>query len=170
MTGICALLAVLAVTAALAVWHRRTDGRLRQTKAVAKNARNAANNAASHVTAGPVDRAATRGPDAREDLRPLIEATGNQAGERATLLQFSSAFCAPCRATKRVLGEVAELTPGVAHVEVDAESNLDLVRRLNILKTPTTLVLDGRGREVLRAAGQPRKAEVLSALVEAVPS
>lgn len=166
MTGIYALLAVLAVTAALAVWHRRTDGRLRQTKAVARNARNAAN----HAVAGPVDRAAAHGHDAREDLRPLIEATGNQAGERATLLQFSSAFCAPCRATKRVLGEVAELTPGVAHVEVDAESNLDLVRRLSILKTPTTLVLDGHGREVLRAAGQPRKAEVLSALGEAVLS
>ena len=29
-----------------------------------------------------------------------------QLGERATLLQFSSAFCAPCRATRRVLGEV----------------------------------------------------------------
>lgn len=166
MTGIYALLAVLAVTAALAVWHRRTDGRLRQTKAVAKVARNAGH----HAVAGPVAHPATHGPDAREDLRPLIEATGNQAGERATLLQFSSAFCAPCRATKRVLGEVAELTPGVAHVEVDAESNLDLVRRLSILKTPTTLVLDGHGREVLRAAGQPRKAEVLSALGEAVLS
>ena len=166
MTGIYALLAVLAVTAALAVWHRRTDGRLRQTRAVAKVARNAAN----HAEAGPVAHPATHGRDAREDLRPLIEATGNQAGERATLLQFSSAFCAPCRATKRVLGEVAGLTPGVAHVEVDAESNLDLVRRLSILKTPTTLVLDGHGREVLRAAGQPRKAEVLSALGEAVPS
>lgn len=166
MTGIYALLAVLPVTAALAVWHRRTDGRLRQTRAVARNARNAAN----HAEAGPVAHPATHGHDAREDLRPLIEATGNQAGERATLLQFSSAFCAPCRATKRVLGEVAELTPGVAHVEVDAESNLDLVRRLSILKTPTTLVLDGHGREVLRAAGQPRKAEVLSALGEAVLS
>ena len=166
MTGIYALLAVLAVTVALAVWHRRTDGRLRQTKAVAKVARNAAN----HAEAGPVPHPAAHGHDAREDLRPLIEATGNQAGERATLLQFSSAFCAPCRATKRVLGDVAELTPGVAHVEVDAESNLDLVRRLSILKTPTTLVLDGHGREVLRAAGQPRKAEVLSALGEAVLS
>ena len=166
MTGIYALLAVLAVTAALAVWHRRTDGRLRQTRAVAKVARNAAN----HAEAGPVAHPAAHGHDAREDLRPLIEATGNQAGERATLLQFSSAFCAPCRATKRVLGDVAELTPGVAHVEVDAESNLDLVRRLSILKTPTTLVLDGHGREVLRAAGQPRKAEVLSALGEAVLS
>jgi thiol-disulfide isomerase/thioredoxin len=98
------------------------------------------------------------------DLRPLIPA----AGERATLLQFSSAFCAPCRATKRVLGDIAEGVDGVLHVEIDAESNLELVRRLNILKTPTTLVLDGQGREVVRASGQPRKEQVLQALGEAL--
>ena len=100
-----------------------------------------------------------------EDLRPLVPGT---PGERATLLQFSSAFCAPCRATKRVLGEVASAVPGVAHVEVDAEAHLDLVRRLNVLKTPTTLVLDAAGREVLRASGQPRKEAVLAALADAV--
>ena len=105
--------------------------------------------------------------DSSADLRDLLPGT---TGERATLLQFSSAFCAPCRATKRVLGEVAEVVPGVAHVEVDAEAHLDLVRRLNILKTPTTLVLDDRGREVLRAVGQPKKQAVLAALSTAVAS
>jgi thiol-disulfide isomerase/thioredoxin len=108
-----------------------------------------------------------RARDGREDLRPLIP---GEPGRHATLLQFSSAFCAPCRATKRVLGEVAQLVPGVAHVEVDAESHLDLVRRLGILKTPTTLVLDAAGREVLRAAGQPKKTDVLTALGQALPS
>jgi thiol-disulfide isomerase/thioredoxin len=101
------------------------------------------------------------------DLRELLP---GDAGERATLLQFSSAFCAPCRATRRVLAEVADVVPGVAHLEVDAESHLDLVRRLNVLKTPTTLVLDARGREVRRAVGQPSKTAVLSALGQAVPS
>ncbi|WP_454337652.1 thioredoxin family protein [Streptomyces glaucescens] len=89
-------------------------------------------------------------------------------GERATLVQFSSAFCAPCRATRRVLGEVAGLVPGVRHVEIDAEAHLDLVRRLDILKTPTVLVLDADGRVVRRATGQPRKADVIAALGEAV--
>jgi thiol-disulfide isomerase/thioredoxin len=105
--------------------------------------------------------------EASQDLRPLLP---EAAGERATLLQFSSAFCAPCRATKRVLHEVAQVVPGVTHVEVDAESRLDLVRALDILKTPTTLVLDSEGREVLRATGRPTKHAVLSALGEAVPS
>jgi thiol-disulfide isomerase/thioredoxin len=93
---------------------------------------------------------------------------GEPLGERATLLQFSSAFCAPCRATRRVLAEVAGMVPGVAHVEIDAEQHLDLVRRLDILKTPTVLVLDADGRIVRRAAGQPRKADVIAALGEAV--
>ncbi|MGW0826807.1 TlpA family protein disulfide reductase [Streptomyces sp. NPDC002845] len=93
---------------------------------------------------------------------------GEGLGERATLVQFSSAFCAPCRATRRVLGDIAGMVPGVSHVEIDAERHLDLVRRLGILKTPTVLVLDADGRVVRRATGQPRKADVIAALGEAV--
>ena len=93
---------------------------------------------------------------------------GGDLGERATLVQFSSAFCAPCRATRRILDEVVGMVPGVAHVEIDAEKHLDLVRELDILKTPTVLVLDADGRVVRRATGQPRKADVIAALGEAV--
>ena len=89
-------------------------------------------------------------------------------GERATLLQFSSAFCAPCRATRRVLTEVAEVVPGVSHIEVDAEQHLELVRTLGVLRTPTTLVLDAAGRESTRASGAPRKEAVLASLERAV--
>ncbi|MFB9721077.1 TlpA family protein disulfide reductase [Planobispora longispora] len=93
---------------------------------------------------------------------------GAELGERATLVQFSTAFCQPCRATRRILAEVAELVPGVAHVEIDAESRLELVRSLNILRTPTVLVLGPSGRVVKRASGQPRKADVIAALGQAV--
>lgn len=85
-------------------------------------------------------------------------------GERATLVQFSSAFCAPCRTTRVVLADVAERYDGVAHVEIDAEQHLDLVRSLDVRRTPTTLILDGGGREVTRAAGAPRREQVLAAL------
>jgi thiol-disulfide isomerase/thioredoxin len=105
----------------------------------------------------------------RDDGKRLDAAElGAELGERATLVQFSSAFCAPCRATRRILGEVAGMVPGVTHVELDAEAHLDLVRELEILKTPTVLVLDADGRVVRRAAGQPRKADVIAALGEAV--
>ncbi|MFE2492619.1 TlpA family protein disulfide reductase [Streptomyces scopuliridis] len=93
---------------------------------------------------------------------------GAELGERATLVQFSSAFCQPCRATRRTLAEVAEMVDGVSHVELDAEERLELVRELGILRTPTVLVLDAGGRIVRRAAGQPRKVDVIAALGEAV--
>ena len=93
-----------------------------------------------------------------------LRGLGVEPGARATLVQFSSAFCAPCRATRRVLTEVAEMVDGVRYVEVDAEAHLDAVRALRILRTPTTLVLDSGGRVVVRASGQPRKADVLAAL------
>ncbi|MEU9456589.1 thioredoxin family protein [Streptomyces sp. NPDC048277] len=105
----------------------------------------------------------------RDDGKRLGAAElGGELGERATLVQFSSAFCAPCRATRRVLDEVAGMVPGVTHVEIDAEAHLDLVRELEILKTPTVLVLDADGRVVRRATGQPRRADVIAALGEAV--
>ncbi|WP_326613223.1 thioredoxin family protein [Streptomyces scopuliridis] len=93
---------------------------------------------------------------------------GAELGERATLVQFSSAFCQPCRATRRTLADVAGMVDGVSHVELDAEERLELVRELGILRTPTVLVLDAGGRIVRRAAGQPRKADVIAALGEAV--
>lgn len=93
---------------------------------------------------------------------------GQALGKRATLVQFSSAFCAPCRATRRILAEVAGMVPGVAHVEIDAEQRLELVRALDVARTPTVLVLDAEGRIVRRAAGRPRTADVIAALGEVV--
>lgn len=89
---------------------------------------------------------------------------GTPLGTRATLVQFSSAFCAPCRATRRILADVSGLVDGVTHVEIDAESRLDLVRRLDVMRTPTTFVLGPDGRVTHRASGQPRKADVIAAL------
>ncbi|GGW59622.1 thiol reductase thioredoxin [Streptomyces galilaeus] len=111
-------------------------------------------------------RVRVRGRD--EGQRLGADRLGGELGERATLVQFSSAFCAPCRATRRILGEVADLVPGVTHIEIDAEARLDLVRELAVLKTPTVLVLDADGHVVRRASGQPRKADVIAALGEAV--
>lgn len=53
---------------------------------------------------------------------------------------------------------------GVHHVELDAESRLDLVRRLNIFTTPTVLVLGPDGAIARKASGQPRKADVIAAI------
>lgn len=135
MTGVWVAVAVLAAATVFGLVRRHRDGRLR-------------------VRDGKDAVTGILGPDE----------IGVPLGEKATLVQFSSAFCAPCRATRRVLGEVTEMVAGVSHVELDAEANLDLVRRLNVIRTPTVLVLDASGRIVRRASGAPRKADVIAVL------
>ena len=89
---------------------------------------------------------------------------GADLGSRATLLQFSTVFCGPCRATRLLIEDVTADMADVAHVEIDAEANLELVRKLDIRSTPTTLFLDSRGHEVGRAMGAPKRDQVLKAI------
>ena len=99
-----------------------------------------------------------------QDAAFTSEELGSELGVQATLVQFSSAFCQPCRATSLILEQVVSKVPDVKHVEIDAESNLELVRRLNILSTPTTIFLDRTGKEVARAVGAPKRDQVINAL------
>jgi thiol-disulfide isomerase/thioredoxin len=100
-----------------------------------------------------------------------LTSVGVRAGTPVTLLQFSSAFCAPCRATRLVCAQVAASFDGsVEHIEVDAESHLDEVRRLKIWRTPTVLVVDRDGVIVHRATGTPSKAQVISAIAALLPA
>jgi thiol-disulfide isomerase/thioredoxin len=99
-------------------------------------------------------------PEAR-----LTEAElGQPLGSRATLVQFSSAFCAPCRATRVLLADVAGKAEGIRHVEIDVTERMDLVRRLGISRTPTVLVLGPQGQITRRASGLPRRPDVDAAL------
>jgi thiol-disulfide isomerase/thioredoxin len=119
---------------------------------------------ADGATTGPT---AGRTPGAGQ---VLTEAElGHPLGGRATLVQFSTAFCAPCRATRVILADVAGRVDGVAHIEIDAESRLDLVRRLDIRRTPTVLVLGPDGRIARRGSGQPGRTDVIAALGEVIP-
>lgn len=93
---------------------------------------------------------------------------GAELGERATLVQFSSAFCSPCRATRVLLNDIAAKVDGIVAVDIDAEEHLDLVRRFGIMRTPTVLVLDTDGVVTTRASGLPRREQVLAALGQAV--
>jgi thiol-disulfide isomerase/thioredoxin len=89
---------------------------------------------------------------------------GSELGRRVTMVQFSSAFCTPCRATRALLSDITLELDGVKHIDIDAEANLELVRRLDIRTTPTTLLLDKYGIEVARAVGAPKRSEVLASL------
>jgi thiol-disulfide isomerase/thioredoxin len=140
--GLIALAAALVVATVLGVALRRRAGRFR-----------------------PGSPGTPAAAPARAETAALTEADlGAGLGRQATLVQFSTAFCAPCRPTRQILAQVAGMVDGVTHVEIDAAARLDLVRRLRINSTPTILVLDPDGAIVKRAVGLPRKADVIAAL------
>jgi len=94
----------------------------------------------------------------------LEKEIGQSFGSRLTLLQFSSAFCTACRATRALLADITKGIPDVKHIDIDAESHLELVRKLDIRSTPTTLILDHQGFEIGRAVGAPKREQVVDAI------
>lgn len=188
MRGVGILILVLVAATAFGLWRRATDGRLRDVSpAPARRSQEVAStpdlagvpvpvaddappadlhdpdaeSRAAQAQGLPVDAGAAEDLHGG-DLGPAE--LGVALGQRATLVQFSSAFCQPCVATRRILGEVAGMVEGVVHVDIDAEAHLELVRRLDIRRTPTVLVLNDAGHIVRRASGAPRKADVIAAL------
>jgi thiol-disulfide isomerase/thioredoxin len=147
--GLIVLVVVLAAASAAGFGLRARSGRFQQPQSTPISDRTVRADSGSHPAPGTALTA--------EDL-------GASLGQRATLVQFSTAFCAPCRPTRQILGQVAGMVDGVTHVEVDAVARLDLVQQLRINSTPTVLVLDPDGAIVKRAAGLPRKADVIAAL------
>lgn len=146
-TGLAVAIGALAVATAVGLLWRSRNGRVRATPGQAVGA-------GSPASGKPVVTAVELGA---ADL-------GAALGTRATLVQFSSAFCAPCRATRQVLADVARMVDGVSHIEIDAQARLDLVTRLDVRRTPTTFVLGPDGHVTHRASGQPHKAAVIAAL------
>lgn len=138
MAGIVALLAALVLTAAVAWVLKARNGRFSE-----------------------------RAPQADAQVLSAND-IGTELGERATLVQFSSAFCSPCRATRVLLNDIAAKVDGVVAVDIDAEEHLEMVRRFGIMRTPTVLVLDADGAVSTRASGLPRREQVLAALGQAV--
>jgi thiol-disulfide isomerase/thioredoxin len=135
--GAAVLVAALAATAVAAWWLRTRNGPVRP-------------DGGNEVSANEVfERLGVRAADA--DL---------------TVVQFATAFCAPCRATKARLQQLQTTRPGLAFVQVDAESHLDEVRELDVRRTPTLFYLGRDGRLIGRSSGAPRPDE-LTALVDA---
>jgi len=134
--GLVVVLAALAVTAVAAWWLRTRNG-------------------------------AVRTPDALPAHLPVFGRLGvDPAAADLTVVQFSTAFCGPCRTTKARLQHLTTTRPGLAYVHVDAESHLDEVRELDVRRTPTLFYLDRDGQLIGRSSGAPR-ADELTALVDA---
>ncbi len=87
-----------------------------------------------------------------------------------TVVQFATAFCAPCRATKARLAQLQTRHPGLATVHVDAESHLDAVRALDVRRTPTLFYLDREGALLGRSSGAPRPDELQDLVAAHAPA
>jgi thiol-disulfide isomerase/thioredoxin len=145
--GAAVLVAALLLTGVAAWWLRARNGALRP---------------AGREDGGTVDGGTVDG-----GVREVLGRLGAVPGEAdLTVVQFSTAFCAPCRATRARLEQLRSTRPGLAYLHVDAESHLDEVRLLDVRRTPTLFYLDRDGRLIGRSSGAPRPAE-LTALVEA---
>jgi thioredoxin 1 len=84
------------------------------------------------------------------------------------LLFFSSSFCEPCMATRKVLAEVGALVPAARIAELDVVLDAGEAERAGIRSTPTVVVVAADGAEVFRAEGVPTVNQVLVALAKAV--
>lgn len=135
------IVAVVAVATAVGLLWRSRNGRVRVTTGVAD--------------AAPVVRPSDVGLEARSE---------SPFGSAATLLQFSTEFCAYCPQTRVLLGGLAAKHPGVEHVDIDLTRAPAIADRFKVLQTPTTLVLDGEGRIRARIGGAPRPVELAEQL------
>ncbi len=155
MNSLWLLVGVVLVAVGFGLWRKWSDGRLRE------------DSTGSEVADSLLSIKST--PGALEGQQQLDAQTlGVLLGSQATLVQFSSAFCQPCRSARLLLANLADDLPGVTFVELDAEGHLDLVQALHIRRTPTIFLLDSAGNIKKRAVGLPRKSEVVAALADVV--
>ena len=97
-------------------------------------------------------------------LQILESELGDKYGKRATVVIFSTTFCSECRAAKALISDVTSTLSDISYVEIDAESNLELVRKVNIRSTPTTIFLDKEGFEIARATDAPKRDQLIKAI------
>ena len=103
------------------------------------------------------------------------DALGDAAGVEdltdggVALLLFAAASCPLCRDTREVLTAVAGERAGVSHREIDVADRPDLVASLAVRTTPTVIVVDTTGAELLRVAGVPRRDDLVAALAPHLP-
>jgi len=170
------LIALLALCTAFGLYRRHTEGRIKLTRTPEHETQvetpPVTATAPPVPTGPPVTATAPAAPPAPPARHEESHGLGNfkfgQAlGDDVTLVQFSSAFCQPCRATRLLLEDVAASTPGVAHIEIDAEAHLDLVREMGVTRTPTTFILNSKGEIVGKSVGLPKRLEVMN-VVQAV--
>jgi thioredoxin 1 len=87
--------------------------------------------------------------------------------DKPVVVDFTAAWCAPCRVMGPVLEELAAERDDVRFVKLDVDSNQTTAARYGVMSMPTFMVFDG-GEPVLTLVGsrpKRRLAEELAAVV-----
>ena len=143
MTGVIILIIALGVAGAAGTVMRARSGKIRSFPRTDVSDSSAPPAPVSVLTAG--------------DL-------GGPLGAQATVVQFSTEFCAYCGPTRKLLTELVAERPGVAFIEIDAAQRMDLTRRLKVFGTPTVLMLRPDGSIAARSSGKPQKSDLAQSL------
>ena len=93
--------------------------------------------------------------DSQSEFNKLLQV--EELGDVGTLVQFSTAFCSSCRSNKLMLNELVKKYPGMKFKELDAESNLAAINKLNVTATPTVFLLNKTGKSVGKFSGPIKK-------------
>ena len=156
--ALSALVGALAVAGALGVVHKRRAGVLREV---------ADGSADSSELGGRPRKREVPPPREREVPAPAGGGDTSDLGlsrTGPTVVHFSAVWCGPCASVRRVVNQVCNDLPGVAHVEIDMDANPAAARRLSVLSLPTTFIYDAAGRQRYRTAGVPKAGDLRSAL------
>ena len=89
---------------------------------------------------------------------------GIELGGRVTIVQFSSSFCSPCKATAQIITNLIKDMADVSYVQISSEDHLQLIEKFDIRSTPTVIFFNSHGMEVGRAVGTPTNQQVLVAI------
>jgi len=84
---------------------------------------------------------------------------------KPTLAEFGRGVCAPCKAMKPILEELAvEYKDKLNVVIVEIDEHPDLTNQYRIMAIPTQILFDSSGKEIARHMGFCAKEEIIAQL------
>lgn len=75
------------------------------------------------------------------------------------LLYFSATWCQPCKTFKPIMEKLSNQYP-ITFIDVDTSSQTSV--NYNVRNVPTTILIDGQGKELGRLIGVKTEAEIIA--------